>query len=121
MPWFAAHAILYFKYTDGPQDSFFFHENVLLIEAPDAPQALSQAEARARLDEGDSSGSLRVDGRPSTLVFGGIRKLISVDWDGPGDRIGDGAELTYSYFEAADREALDRVIRGEEAAVRYLE
>ena len=121
MPWFSAHAIMYFQHTDGPQDRYLVYENIFLVEAPDAHQAFAKGEALARQEEGDSEGSLRVGDRPATMVFGGIRKLIEVSHERGGDQLGDCDEVSYSEFEVADRDALDRLIRGEETAVWYLQ
>jgi hypothetical protein len=121
VPWFSAHAVMYFQHTDGPQARYTVWENVFVIAAPDAKEAFAKAEVYARRDEGDCSGSLRVNDRPATLIFGGIRKLISVCHERLDDQLGDGDEVTYSEFEVADRDALGRLIRGEDAAVWYAE
>src|SRR5262245_27053747 len=121
MAWFAAHAVMVFQHTDGPQDGFFVWENVLLVEAADPSEALIEAARRARRDEGDDDGSLRMDDRPVALVFGGIRKLISVDHERTDDRLSGGDEITYSKFHVADREALDRLIEGRDVTLSYIE
>lgn len=100
---------------------YLIWENVFLIDAIDADQALAKAKACARQEEGDDEGSLTVNERPATLVFGGIRKVVSVCHVKPSDELGNGDEITYSEFEVADQDALQRFIRGEDTAVCYFE
>lgn len=119
MPWFSAHAVMYFQHTDGPQDRYVVWENVFVVESADPKQAFAKAENYARRDEGDDNGSLRVNDRPATMVFGGIRKLISVHHERVDDQLGDGDEVTYTEFELADRNALNLLIQGEDTAILY--
>jgi hypothetical protein len=121
MPWFAAHAVMYFKRKEGPQEHFSVWENVLLVEARDGEDAMAKAEARAREDEGDSSGSLVWGGHPARLVFAGIRKLLTVAHEAAGDVIGHGDEVTYSEFEVADEAAVRALAAGEEVSLKYVE
>lgn len=120
MAWYAAHAIVYFQLTDGPQDGFQVYENVFLVQADTPDQAWDKAREFTRRDEGDSSGSLRVGDRPARLVFGGIRKVVSVLHERADDQFGDGDEVTYSEFVLADRAALDKLIRAEEVELLYM-
>jgi len=121
MAWFAAHTIFYFEVKDGPQDSFSIWENVYLIRGIDSDDAWEKAAIWARENEGDSDGSLLWNERPATLRFAGIRKLISVShWEGEG-RLEHRDEITYSEFEVADRESIDRLVAGDEVDLRYVE
>jgi hypothetical protein len=120
MAWYAAHAIMYFQLTDGPQDNFQVWENIFLIEATDSKEGYEKARALARREEGDDKGSLRVGDRPATLVFGGIRKLVSVSHEGPDDQLGHGDEVTYSEFVVKDRDALRRLIEDADIDVNYI-
>jgi hypothetical protein len=121
MPWYAAHAVVYFEYTDGgPQGGFQVHENVYLVQAATADEGFAKARAYAKEDEGDCSGSLRVGGRPATNVFGGIRKLITVSHARGADELGSGDEVTYSELVVPDREALQRLINDEDVDVEYI-
>lgn len=120
MPWYAAHAIVYFQLTDGPQDQFQVWENVLLVQADTPDQAWAKAREFARRDEGDDRGSLRVEDRPARRVFGSIRKVVSVAHERPDGQLGDGDEVTYSEFVVADRAALDRLIGAEDVEVLYV-
>jgi hypothetical protein len=119
MPWYAAHAIVYFQFKEGPQDGYLVWENVYLVRAEDPQQAYALAEGYARADEGDSQGSLKIDDRPARLVFGGIRKLVTVSHVGPGETLASGDELTYSEYQVATPEALRRLIDDEDAEVLY--
>lgn len=118
MPWYAAHAIVYFELTDGPQDGFQVYENIYLVQAETAADGLVKACDMGRRDEGDDSGSLRVGDRPARRVFGGIRKLVTVLHE-DSDRLGDGDEITYSELVVPDRTALQRLIDDEDCEVLY--
>jgi len=80
----------------GEQKRFTVWENILLICARNATEALRRARKRAKEDEGDSKGTLVWDGKPSRMVLGGIRRLI--ECEDPDTRPGDGTEVTYSEF-----------------------
>ena len=120
MAWYAAHAVVYFQLTDGPQDEFQAYENVFLVQAPTPDEARDKAGALARRDEGDDRGSLRLGGRPARCVFGSIRKVVAVSHERADDQLGDGDELTYSEFVLADRAALDKLIGAEDVEVLYV-
>lgn len=121
MPWFAAHAVMYFQHTDGPQERYLVWENVLLIEASDSKEAFARAEERARQDEDRGQGGTTVDDRPAHVLFGGIRKMITVCHESADNQLRSGDEITYSEFEVADKDTLQRLIRGEETEVVYVE
>ncbi|MGL4423398.1 MAG: DUF4288 domain-containing protein [Gemmataceae bacterium] len=120
MPWYAAHAILYFELTDGPQDRYQVYENVFLVRAGTPDEGFAKARALARRNEGDDSGSLRVGDRPARRVFAGIRKLITVSHESPDDQLGDGDEVTYSELVVLDREALRQLVADEDVDVLYI-
>ena len=121
MAWFAAHAIMYFKLKSGEQDRFTIWENVYLIEAENSDEALEKAKAWAKQEEGDSDGSLRVDDQPATLVFAGIRKMITVShWEEEG-HLRHGDEITYSEFQVSDEKSIRELVDGEEVSVEYIE
>lgn len=120
MSWYAAHAIMYFQLTDGPQDGFQVYENVFLVQADTPDEAWAKAQEFARRDEGDDRGSLRVGDRPARRIFGSIRKVVSVAHEGPDGQLGDGDEVTYSEFVVNDRAALDRLIGAEDVEVLYV-
>lgn len=121
MSWYAAHAIMYFKLKSGLQDRFTVWENVYLIEASDSDEAWEKAEAWAKENESGENSSLRVDGQPASLVFAGVRKLITVShWDKEGE-LRSNDELTYSEFQVADEESVLKLVKGEEVTVDYIE
>src|SRR5262245_37645569 len=101
MPWFTAHAVMYFEHTDGPQDGYVVWENVFLVDAADSKQAHVMAEAFARREETGERNSLTVNDRPARLVFGGIRQVVSVCHNGVTGELASGDEVTYSEFEVA--------------------
>lgn len=118
MTWYAAHAVMYFELTDGPQDGFQVYENIFLVRAETSDAGFAKARELARRDEGDDSGSLCVGGSPARRVFGGIRKLVSVLHENAG-QLGDGDEITYSELVVADRAALQKLIDDEDCEVLY--
>ena len=121
--WFAAHVIMCFKFKDGKQDYFPVHENVFLIDAPSPEEAFEKAGGIARAEETDCHGSLTYDGRPASLAYAGIRKLVHVQagMADPGDRPVDGAEVTYSVLVVKGAKAFARLVKGEPVTVRYEE
>ncbi len=121
MAWYAAHAIMYFKLKSGVQDRYTVWDNVFLIEAEDSDSAWAKAAEWAKREEGDSDGSLTVDDQPATLVFAGIRKLITVShWQEEG-KLNHGDEITYSQLQVSDEESVRKLANGEEVTVEYLE
>ena len=126
MAWFAASVVMYFRLKDEPQDEFYLWENVYLVDADDGAQARAKAEVLGRLEEGDSSGSLTINGKPAESVFGGIRKIIScspplLSPSVDSLSLEDGMEATYSAFTVGSREDLEAFIRGESVRVVYEE
>lgn len=121
MAWFAAHAIMYFKLKSGVQNHFTIWENVYLIEAEDDSEAWKNAEVRAKQEEGDCDGSLTVDDQPATLMFAGIRKMITVShWEEQG-QLRHGDEITYSELQVSDEKSIRELVAGKEVSVEYIE
>lgn len=120
MPWFSAHAIMYFEILEGPQDRYEGYENVFLVQADSPDQARDKAEAIARRDEGDSRGTLRLGERPARLVYGSIRKVVSILHERRDQQLGEGDELTYSEFVVEDKAALDKLIHAEDVELLYI-
>lgn len=112
MPWFAARAIMYFKWKDAPQSYFNVWENVLLIEAPDAQAAHQKAEELAREEEGDVDSSLTDDGHPATQVFAGIRVVQTVFHRGERDEPSDGDEISYAVLRLPSMAAVEALAGG---------
>ncbi|MCB0625153.1 MAG: DUF4288 domain-containing protein [Saprospiraceae bacterium] len=120
MTWYSASAIFYFEYKDGKQDDYLVWENVYLLEASSVDEARSKAESYARQYEGDSSGTLQLDGRAVTQRYCGLRKLMEARnsiclTEGSLE----GAEVTFSKFLVKDRKSLDRLTSGESVEVIY--
>jgi hypothetical protein len=117
--WYAAHIIMFAEFKDGVQDKYPVMENVVLIHAKTEEEAFAKAEAIGKEDEGDSDGTFKWEERPARLVFGGIRKLIEcVDEE---QQPADGTEVTYSFIEVANKESLDKIVRGDPVQVLYEE
>ena len=54
------------------------------------------------------------------LVFGGIRKLITVLQESPDRPPDDGDEITYSEFVVNDRGALQQLIADKDVDIEYI-
>ena len=121
MAWYAAHAIMACRFKDGRQSPTPVWENVLLIEAADGDEAEERAVDRAKLDEGDSDGSMTWDGRPAEWVFVGIRRMISVAHQSVVGKPHSGDEITFLEFVLPDMSAVEALAAGKTVRVEYLE
>lgn len=130
MAWFAAHIILYFEVESASTGPVSVMENVYLIEAENEELARLKAELRGRADCGDSGGTLRHEGQPATLAYGGIRKLITPirsaeslvrSPEEPADLVEDGTEVTYSRLVVPNREAVKVLVSGRPVSALYEE
>jgi hypothetical protein len=118
--WFAGHVILYFKEARRRQTTFVVWENVYLILARTLREAAKKAEALGRAECIDQ-GSLKVNGKPARMAFGGVRKVISCAAN-PMAKDGvltsqvpllySGVEATFSQFLVRGRKNLRSLIAG---------
>lgn len=129
MTWYAASVIMSARFLDGNQDKYPIYENVILIEASNEEEALVKIKARAREDEIDSSGNLTWCGRAATMVYAGIRKLITcqpsatalAEGASANTRPTDGTEITYSQMVVSTSDDFDKLLRGDPVTVLYEE
>jgi len=117
MAWFVAHTILAVKFKQGMQRTVTAWENVLLVQAESETEAATKAEYRARSYEGDEGGTFTWEDRPARLEYSGIRKVVRC----PDDQLGDGSELTCSFFVVPDEQALRVLVHGDAVDARYQE
>jgi hypothetical protein len=118
--WFAVHAFHYFQYKDGIQDEYSGWENIYLIEAENVAEARMKGLFRAKADEGDSEGTLTVNGRPATVVLGGILKLVDcIDLDLVTDKPVNGTEVSYTDLTLPSKEEFEKFVSGKTATVVY--
>lgn len=92
--WFWAWTILATVHKDRENDPTApceVWENLILLHACTASEALRKAEKIGRAESGDSRGSLRLDGKPAICKFMGVASLGVVH-----DALEDGAEITWS-------------------------
>jgi uncharacterized protein DUF4288 len=115
MTWYAAHVIMYVRFTDGQQDSYPVWENVFLVESANEETARTRAEELGRGGEGDSTGSMKWAGRPGSWVFAGVRKLVKCDSDPEPPR--HGTEVTYSEFSVDSLDTLRELAAGRRVRV----
>jgi Domain of unknown function (DUF4288) len=119
MFWYAANAIMYIKFDDGNQDKYPVFENIILIEANSDKEAVEKAKTIAKEEEIQSNKDFTWEKRPASLVFAGIRKLIS--FNNPEEAPSHGTEITYSQLEVKTKEDLLKLARGEPVMVMYEE
>ena len=121
MPWFAAHVVMHFQLTNGPQDRHTGYENIYLVEADTPKQAIDRGAELGREDETDCSGTLTVDGQSARLVFVGVRKVVKVLHTPGNSAPAAGDEISYSEFEVADGDILRRFAAGEAVPLMSVE
>jgi Domain of unknown function (DUF4288) len=126
MTWYAASIVIAFRTKRKDGSPILVHENVILIEAPNDDEAMAKARTAGENQvQPGVSKNLRIGNRSARLEFIGVRKLITISNPSPlsqdEDRPVDGTEVTYSYFELPDEDALVRLSNGEEVTVRYIE
>ena len=110
---------MWVRFKDGYQDRYPVWENYILVEATSPKEAWEKAAQRGREDEGDSQGSFTWEERPATWVFAGIRKVIRCEI--PGVQPTSGMEMSYSEFEVATEDALQKLVAGDPVEVTYVE
>ena len=115
MPWFAAHAIVYFRFQDGRGGAIPVWENVILVEAPDRSSAARVAEETSSAGEGDFNGLGEIGGRRGEVVFAGIRKVELVHAGEGGPQHGD--EISYVELTAPDMASVEALARGDSVLV----
>jgi hypothetical protein len=119
MAWFAANGIFYFKLNDASQDRFTILENIYLIEAKDSKEAWEKAQQWGERETVDDP-TLRVDDQPATMLFAGIRKIVTVShWEEEG-KLRHGDEISYSEFEVFSEDDVKRLAKGEQVTIEYL-
>jgi len=117
--WYAAHLIMYVKYTKHTQRTFPLFENVILISAESEEEAFAKAERCGQARAGKKDAGFTWDGKPATWVFGGVRKLTLCE--DAEERPGDGTEITYTEMQVGSCSALRKLIEGEPVEVTYRE
>jgi hypothetical protein len=115
--WYVAHVVVAIYFTAAEQTYVPVYENCILIEAASPEEAETIAEKRGREYEDDDGGSLKWGGRPATMKYVGLRKLISCqDSD---ERPRCGTEVTYTQFDFSSQQDLDAFLREEAVQVTY--
>ena len=125
MTWYAASLIYVFKFRTGKQKRFSVWEDVCLVEASSGAVAQRKAErlgkAREDIDQAWTAG-----GRPASLVFAGVRKVLtianpisapSLNTDPPRH----GTEVTFSTFTLKSKRDLNKLVSGQSVPVIYEE
>jgi hypothetical protein len=117
--WFAAHIILYVKYTKHPQKTYPLWENVVLIKAQSEQEAFAKAEAHGQRMAGNEKRAFTWGGKPARWVFGGVRKVTACE--DSEKRPDDGTEITYTQMRVRSFEALKKMVEGQPVGVQYIE
>jgi hypothetical protein len=125
MTWYTASVLISIKpedYTSGPIQVY---ENMYLVEASTADDAIKIAEELGRQEGSIDDDGLTIDGKPATRTYEGIRKLISISNPVPFNMDGDpptnGTEVTYALYQLADESAVAKLASGEEVEIVYIE
>lgn len=124
--WFAAHVLMVVKTKKRRQTRFPVFENILLVSAATAPEALETAKRFAQREAG-VGGEVLLEGVPAQLTFGGIRKVVSCSAtfegseDGYVHKVHNGMEASYLRFSVRGTAALERLIAGKSVTVTYEE
>jgi len=117
--WFAAHVVLWVKYTEHKQKTFPLWENVILIKARSEAEALAKAEAHGQRMACRGKPTFTWGSKPATWVFGGVRKVTACD--DSAERPDDGTEITYTQMRVRSAAALKKLLEGEPVGVQYIE
>jgi hypothetical protein len=75
-------------------------ENLVIINADDEVEAYTKALEIGKTYDGDCQGTLRLDGRPATAQFLGVKTMGVIHED-----LEDGAEITYDVMRCSHAEA----------------
>ncbi|WP_353928947.1 DUF4288 domain-containing protein [Okeanomitos corallinicola TIOX110] len=110
---------MYVKFADGNQNKYPIWENIILIEANSDEEALEKAETRAKEDESESEDDFTWENRSASLIFAGIRKLISCN--NPDENPHHGTEISYSQMEVKTEDELSKLVKGESVTIIYEE
>ncbi|HTU17572.1 MAG TPA: DUF4288 domain-containing protein [Gemmataceae bacterium] len=117
--WFAAHVIMWVKYTEHRQKTFPLWENVILIRARSEEEAFTKAEKHGQRMAGNGQPTITWGGKPAMWVFGGVRKVTACD--DPEKRPDDGTEITYIQLRVRSSKALKKLLEGQPVGVEYIE
>lgn len=90
-------------------------ENLIIIQATDEKEAYRKAMSHGKKLNGDSSGTLRLDGKPAEKLFLGVQDMGLV-----AEEIGDGCEILFWSRRQTLEKAKSR-IRGEKVLPRLAE
>lgn len=123
MTWFAVHALVALK-KHTPSWPTLVNENIFLVEATHVEQAVSEGSRMAMLEVAVEDG-LTIDNEPATRIFVGVRKVVAIS--NPEhldlDQVPpvSGTEVTYSEYEVASEEDLQRLANGLSVVLRYVD
>jgi hypothetical protein len=124
MTWFAVSALVSIRKATERSGPWLVYENVILIEAGNADEANLVA-SRITREEVAVDDGFTIDGDSAVKEFAGIRKTITVSNPYPHnldqDRPVTGTEITYSLFRVEGQAELEKLAKGDELTVRYVE
>lgn len=122
--WFAASLIISIRRLDQSSGPILVTENVVLIEAANAGDALNKAQEIGK-SQVTAAGGFTIDDKPAAKAFVGIRKLSPVSNPARPDLDhappASGSDITQSLFEVDDDDALEALVDGKEVRVAYRE
>lgn len=122
MEWYAAHTMIAFRRDDGVGPISVF-ENIYIICAESHDIANQKANDISAL-EIKSNDRLNINSCPSSLIYGGVRKINNVINESQGQRnniLSDGSEISYLEYEFESMNDLEVMISGEPAVIKIIE
>jgi hypothetical protein len=117
---YCAHIIMATSADETPE-SYQVHENVVRMEAADSEEIWDAADAYGQRDAATQNAdpAARLDGKPCTTFFAGVRKVIqSFGPDIDDERL---TEVTYSIYEIQGHEKLKTLAKGDNVSLDYVE
>jgi hypothetical protein len=121
--WYAASAVFVTRTKDAPSECAMIEERVYLIEDDGLNDVWDKA-SRIASEEENRALTFEYCGKAATEQFVGIRKVIGIrphlkDKNISTDALGDGAELTFSFFHLNSSEDLQAFVDGDEVRLIY--
>lgn len=112
MTWYAAHIVMQIA-VNGRKDVVAW-ENIVLVQASTVEEAYDKADEIGREGEGDSNGTLELEGDPARMIYRGTRRLVTLS--SPTDNENnptDGCEITYLQIKLDSQDALRDYLEGD--------
>lgn len=112
MTWYAAHIVMQIA-VNGRKDVVAW-ENIILVQASTVEEAYDKADEIGREGEGDSNGTLELEGAPARMLYRGTRRLVTISSPtGTEDIPSNECEVSYLQLKLESEEALQKFMEGD--------